>query len=218
MSITKTMFTAFAVVLLSIFLTPELALSQVTADFGAKVGISYTRLLGDTADEADLEAKTGVTGGAALTLHLNDRFAFQTELLYVRKGGKMTIVGIDQLGFLREITTSWELDYLEMPLLAKYKLPSNGIAQPGFYAGPAIAYSINANKSTKTFDDETETEDFDSVKTTDVGLILGADLHFKLSKGHIVFDFRYEPGLLNVLESPEDGRNNIITLMMGYVY
>ncbi len=195
--------------------------SQIEAarlDKGFKFGIIQANLAGDTPDAVNLGAKTGFVVGPFFTAHFGSRLAAQAEMLYMRKGGQSVqdTVGIstsDGSG----LSTKWLFDYLELPVLVKYQLGSNGIARPAVYFGPTLSILLNSQRSFLYFGDDVK-QKFDVAKSTDFGWTVGGDVNFDVSKGQLCFDFRYTMGLSSVLKSPLDGQNKAITLMLGYSF
>ena len=84
-----------------------------------KAGVNFSTLSQKGADLSSLswESYTGFTVGGFYTVGINDYLAFQPELYYSRKGGKLegSIAGF--LG-----SKSIDIDYLEIPLLLKLRI------------------------------------------------------------------------------------------------
>ncbi len=201
---------------LLITLIPVTGLAQISFQPGLKFGLNFSRLSGDLAEEHDIEAKTAISGGACLLINLNNKIALQTELLYTQKGGKSTQDSVDVMGSLAEVSNNWRIDYLEIPVLVKYKFPSNGIAAPGLYIGPAVDIRLNADVKTSFLSEELEKNSWDEVKNLSFCFLLGGDIAFDINRGQISFDFRYIIGLTNILDSPGEAKTGVVSMMMGY--
>ncbi|OQY28830.1 MAG: hypothetical protein B6244_05950 [Candidatus Cloacimonetes bacterium 4572_55] len=208
-------FNVIAASILFCLLMPKVGSAEFHLKKGFLVSANHTRLSGDTPEQEDIEARTGFSAGMAVQFHFSRKIALQSEILYSRKGGKSS-AGATYLD--SEESTTWRVDYLELPILIKYKFPSNGIAQPNLYFGGAVDLTIDKEKRYKDADGEFRTTGWDNVKKTDAGLIFGADLNFDVGTGLLIFDFRYVWGMLNILESPEDAKNGVISLGIGYLF
>ncbi|MUP43828.1 porin family protein [Christiangramia aestuarii] len=120
-----------------------------------------------------------------------------------------------------EVKEKLQLDYLNLPVLAKYKFA------PGWnlHLGPQIGFLLNAESEYEvSFVGETESdsEDLkDYVSSIDFGLSGG--FGYELDMG-VFFDARYYLGLSNINDSDEDFdsdysiENNVIQLSVGYKF
>lgn len=96
------------------------------------------------------KVKTGFTIGAAVNIALSERFSLQPELSYVRKGTQThystntqeTVAGVER------VDRTWgegkvTLEYLELPVLARYNFPAQGkIAKFFVVAGPVVSMGL----------------------------------------------------------------------------
>jgi len=110
--------------LTSIFIT---AVSQAQEiKFGVKGGLNLSTLSGDSPN---------ISGrGAVLEVKFNDKFALQPELLYSEQGASA------ENGQLVNIETKLRLNYINIPILAKYYL-TKGLSVE---AGPQLGILIDA--------------------------------------------------------------------------
>ncbi|WP_254092172.1 porin family protein [Dawidia soli] len=98
------------------------------------------------------EVKTGFTIGVAVNIAFSERFSLQPELSYIRKGAQTrysvsamtTVVGSG----VERGSRSWgdgkvTLEYLELPVLARYNFPSKSTIATFFVvAGPVVSMGI----------------------------------------------------------------------------
>ena len=140
---------------------------------GPKIGANFSTLNTSSFDasiNASEESITGLTGGAFLEIGSNSSFSFQVELLYSEQG-----TGLDSsVDKFKDI----ELDYLQAPILVKYRF----LKLFNIHAGPQVGFLTNDIES-----DTYKTEDFDFSGVTGVGIEFGklrADLryHFGFSE------------------------------------
>ncbi len=194
---------------------------------GVKGGVNYSTLSGsfmideEDFEVSDLKYKTGLVVGASYSMGLLPMISLQPELLYTSKGAKFSDSFIDD-GVPVDIEATLDLTYIEIPILVKVTLPTPGLS-PSFYAGPAIAF-ISAAKakfevSAMGFSFSDEQDIKEEIKSTDIGLVLGAGLEFGLPVFKLTADLRYTMGLSSIDEVGDgDIKNNAITLMLGVVF
>jgi opacity protein-like surface antigen len=157
--------------------------------FGIKGGLNFASLSGDDVD--DLDSRTGFHLGLLAEFGLTESFSIQPEVLYSAQGAK-------------EGDIKWKLDYLTIPVMAKY------YATEGFSieAGPYIGFN-----TTSEWDFDGETMDLkDDTESTDFGLGLG--LGYELPMG-VLFQARYSMGLSDIA-SDGDIKNSVFQLSVGY--
>jgi len=208
-------------------------------NFGAKAGVNFANIGGDAEDN---DIKTGLHVGVLAEYKLTSKFALQTEILYSMQGSKSEFSENEDFGGF-EVSISEEnrlkLDYLNIPILAKYYL-TDGLS---IYAGPQVGFlisaetefDISASQGVETFS-ENETIDVKSLYSTiDFGLTAGVE--YELDMG-IFFGARYYFGLSNIVDTEaaiEDLdleyfndflvttsdlsiQNNVIQLSVGYKF
>lgn len=162
-------------------------------------GLTLPKITGD--DIESTAVYPGFTAGVCLNFCLHPVLSLQTEVLYVQKGWK-------------EAGSKYRINYLEAPVLAKYTWVSR--VNPYFIIGPAVAARISTRAEIKV-DETMVTGDFNKIiKTTDVGLVLGAGIYPKVPDAYL--EIRYTMGLNNVdaSELTLDMKNGNITLLVGY--
>ena len=154
-----------SIVTLIVLGDPRAVLAQQVSG-GIKAGPSLARLPGvaDAVSEpVDEHGKWGVMAGGFVTIAINDRVAFQPEVLYAMKGTTLEAAAAD-------VKLTFDARYLEFPLLLKFAPPSSPVY---FLAGPAIAFRLSA-KSREEAGGATVTEDLsDQAKRVDVGVAFG---------------------------------------------
>lgn len=145
-----------------------------------------------------------------------EQFGIQPELLYSMQGAtsEYSESGID-------VKEELKLDYLSLPVLAKYKFA------PGWnlHLGPQIGFLLNAQSEYEvSYEGETESESEDLkdyVSSIDFGLSGG--FGYELDMG-VFFDARYYLGLADINDDNEEFdsdysvHNNVIQLSVGYKF
>ncbi|MBS1535606.1 MAG: PorT family protein [Bacteroidetes bacterium] len=166
---------------------------------GIKGGLNASNLMGDVEDQG---MRTSIHLGLLAEIIVNDKFSVQPELLYSGQGS--TYTG-DIPGFSRT-----KLDYVTLPVLAKFKLVNNLSLE----AGPQLGFLVSAKNKTNNSNDK-----IDGVKTLDFSV--GAGLEYELKSG-VIFQGRYNLGLTNVGGDlvPDNKRasNSVIQVSVGYLF
>lgn len=141
--------------------------------------------------------------------------SIQPELLYTSKGSKLTYDNLFGSGEFR-----FNLNYVELPVLAVINLAKNFNLQAGAYAG----YLVNAN--IKKLNNEGETSDIadfneDDFNRFDFGLVGGLGLDIQ----NFTIGARYNYGLKEVGNNDEiagqvlgDSKNSAISLYLGLAF
>lgn len=191
------------------------ALGQAPLKLGFRGGVSISSLDFDS-ESVDLDSRTAFSGGGFLVIDLAGNWAIQTEVLYVPKGGKDKQMATDVDGVeLGEFTTTFQINYLEIPVLVRAALGSSPVH---VLAGPALAF----NKSSKITASNVPgfgdiDEEWDGIAGTDIGLVFGVGVDLPVGFGEIVFDARYTLGLSNVNDTNGAEIKNRAFLISGGV-
>lgn len=201
----KTKTVIFLVLICSLgTLSTNAVLAQARA--GVKAGLNVSNLYIDDID--DENARYGFNVGLYGQLLSSDVFALQPELLFSTKGSKAEYDGIvDQ-------TVKYNLNYLDLPVLAVFKLGESA----EIHVGPYASYLLNANISYSgdiaNGDDEI---DKDHLKSYDYGLVGGFGLNF----GQLQVGARYNYGLVKIADSNTaetvigDAKNSVAQLYIS---
>ncbi len=210
--------TIFAIV--AVFTLSFASVSAQGLTAGLKGGMNIANLHGkgvkviEEGIGTDLVSKMGFCAGGFITYNINDMFAIQPELLFSMKGAKAE----------REIEgetakLAFNLNYLEIPVLAKLSIPTPGNVKPSLFVGPSLAIKLSGKLKTEIAG-ESEEEDLEDLKSTDFGLVFGAGIDFALGQGKLTVDARYTLGLTKADESEEelDIKNGAISIMVGYSF
>jgi hypothetical protein len=178
------------------------ALGQMPMQFGLRAGVSVAKLKLDP-KFVDLDSRTGFAGGGFVLFDMPGIWGIQVEALYVQKGGSTEVQVVDLGGTtIGTATGSFEVDYFEIPVLAKIGL---GQGPVHILAGPAIAFKTTSKLKAKDLPANAEdfSEELDFISSTDFGLVLGLGASLPTGFGAVVFDGRYTLGLKNI--NDEDG-------------
>jgi hypothetical protein len=189
------------IVLSAIFICTFVSAQKTKQDEGIKLGIkgglNVASLMGDV---EDLGIRTSIHAGLVAEIIVSDNFSIQPELLYSGQGA--TYTGSTP-GFLR-----YKLDYITLPVLAKFPIASNLSLE----TGPQVGFLISAKQ--KTNDSNAK---IPNAKTIDFGL--NAGLNYELNNG-VFFQARYNLGLTDIGFYGENKRasNAVIQFSIGKLF
>jgi hypothetical protein len=184
----------------------SLSLGQ-TPSMGIKGGLNLSNLYIDDVD--DENARIGFNLGLYAQVLSSETFALQPELLFSTKGARDEFNGtIDQ-----EI--KFNLNYLDLPVLAVFKLGESAEIHAGAYA----SYLLNANVSTEgDLGGGNDDIDRDHLKSFDYGLVGGFGLNF----GTLQVGARYNYGLVEIADSDAaelvlgDAKNSVAQIYLAF--
>ncbi len=151
-----------------------------------------------TGDIEDNGIKVGFQIGALAEIMISDKFAVQPELLYSAQGTK----------FDGEGDASYKLDYLNIPIMAKYYVAEGFSLE----AGPQIGFLMSAKYDFDGGDEDIK----DELNSTDFGLNFGAgyDVTENINLG-----LRYSLGLSNINKEGDDSvKNSNIAFAVAYKF
>ena len=172
---------------------------------GFRAGINAATWQFGEEPEDDFSFKTGFVGGLLLEFGLLNILAIQPEINFIQKG---YLAESDVL----ESKVRVNLNYLEVPLLAKLRLGSEAF-RVNVMAGPSVGYGLSGQTNlefTDTFGNQVdEDDDLDlddpNINRIDLGLNLGASLNIGLGDGGFFFiDGRYGFGLSDFANDDPD--------------
>lgn len=187
--------------------------AQQEIKFGAKAGVNFATL----SNVSKAKMLTGFYVGAVAEIKLTAKFSIQPELVYSSQGAKNTY-SETIIGITTEHSNHDKLDYINIPVLAKYYITDRF----SFELGPQFGFLIKAESKDEIIVNDvktTDTRDFkNEVNSFDFGI--GAGLAYDLSNG-IFLNGRYNLGLTNVGKSDEyykDAKNGVIQVGVGYKF
>lgn len=175
---------------------------------GFRLGLGVSTVNSDASDLDGGTAKTGLNVGVAVGTQLTTAapLFFESGLYYTEKGGKGKHDGSK---------FTYNLDYLEVPLLLKYKYQASPDVSIEPFMGGYLACGVGGkikdygNREAYSSFDSDETNNF---KRFDGGLKLGCGVSFQM----LYFDISYDIGLANIGHDDfDDTRNGCLNLNIG---
>jgi hypothetical protein len=179
---------------------------------GFKGGVNFTNV--GTTTGVTNKSLTGVHFGLFAKLPITNSFAVQPELYFTTKGGELTYQNVVVDG-----TAKFNLNYIEVPVLAVFKIFPGFNFQVGPYASYLVSSKVtNVNDVTFNFEDNIQSGDFNKF---DTGLMAGFGIDIK----SVEIGVRYNFGLLKVGKDKTylgtnyifpDGKNSAINAYVSY--
>lgn len=174
---------------------------------GVRGGVNLTTTVttdDDGSAALDWQARPVLAG--FVTWRVASWLQLQPEVIYALKGAKSEEF---------DISSKLLLDYVEVPLLARFSMGSLGGKSLYVVAGPTFGLLVRA-KTRADFGGATEELDVsDDVERFDLGIAVGGGIEL----GSIVVDGRYTHGLSDIDKDASDDakvRNRAVSLTVGF--
>lgn len=174
--------------------------------FGVKGGVNFSSFNGDGYDDfVDPEERTSFHLGLLAEIPVGERFSIQPEVLYSAQG--YDIASREDANDLE-----YQLDYINVPILAKFYLFNSFSLE----AGPQIGFLVNEEiDGDPTGDGGDLNLDDDQFKTVDFGIGLGASYKFS----NFFISGRYNLGLSDIYDMEGvDAKNSVIQAGVGVMF
>lgn len=162
-------------------MTVSSAIAQTTPRTGIKGGLNASTLYIN--DVEDRNERIGFHVGVFTQIPVSSFFAIQPELQYSTKGVSANYNLLGATG-----RSSFNLNYVELPVLATFKLGNSVDLQ----AGPYASYLLNSKVSTKgDLGSDFQNVNRDNFNSFDYGIAGGLNIYF----GSAMLGLRYGQGL-----------------------
>ncbi|OQP44413.1 hypothetical protein A4D02_34890 [Niastella koreensis] len=239
-----------------ITLCVKVSFAQKKADIGFKAGLSIPNLTTGSSNNSissGYNSRLDVHAAVHIEYRMGDRFSIQPQLEYSSQGGKkdgiQTFSTPDNLSqqfppgqaptyLYADYKSEARLNYLMLPVLAKYHFMSSKKWDAYLAAGPFVSYLLSAKNITKgsslIYLDEGKTQplgpeaqSFDNTEniTSDLhrfnaGINGHAGIGYKLSNGSIFLEAGGNYGLIDIQKSAADGKNKAgaAVIDLGYQF
>jgi len=174
---------------------------------GAKAGLNIASIHGDDAEGWD--SRVAFCGGVFTEFPINDMLSFAPEVLYTMKGATTNFDDVD---------VTWKLSYIEIPMLFKAAIPVSGVVKPLLFAGPEVAFKTSSKLEGESEGVSAEVE-FENVKSTDVGFIVGGGIGFPMMSRKASVEVRYDLGLVNIIDVEDaDVKTGVVSFLFGIAF
>ena len=200
--------------LLSCLIAGFLATAAQAQMVGIKGGLNLADFV-----NADYDTDSRVTGTVGISLDFaptNSAVGLETGAYYTRRGTEVADAG------------ELNLDYIEVPLLAKVYMAGDNPLRPHIMAGPYAAFNLDATTDIDVAGTELDIQD--EVRDVDFGLMFGLGTDFNLQGMGMSLQARYAMGLTSVFdeaiediedfqETFEDSeRHGVWSLVLGFKF
>lgn len=170
--------------------------AQFGLAIGPKAGVSISSFNGDGIENID--ERISWLGGAFVNIQIGPHLALQPEILFSRKGAEFVS---------NNVRNSIAINYFEIPILGKLRLPINDVIFPHVLVGPNFAFRTNVDYSSYDLDNGTAitTNDTD-IRKSDVGALVGAGIDIQTRDSGLFFtvDGRYGFGFNKITRVDND--------------
>lgn len=170
--------------------------AQFGLALGAKGGVGITSFRGSNVDNID--SRTSWLGGAFLNVQVSPVFNLQPEILFSQKGANYT------MGSTR---TKLVINYFEVPVLVKVRLPIGDVVFPHVLLGPNFSFRPNMDYAgTETSTGVVLSTNKTDIRKSDYGALVGAGFDIQSRSSGIFFtiDGRYGFGFNDINTSDND--------------
>ncbi|HMC01283.1 MAG TPA: porin family protein [Flavobacteriaceae bacterium] len=173
--------------------------------YGLKAGLNASTIRGDDTD--NLDPRIGFQFGGFAEFCFDEVVAIQPEVLYSQQGAKYS----DSDGY----DGTFKLDYINVPVMAKFNLGEKFAIE----AGPQAGILISAKDDYKSSDDSGVDNIKDDIKNIDYGASFG--LSYDFDSGYVL-GARYNLGFADINDSPETAslknQNGVFQLFVGFKF
>ena len=174
---------------------------SMSPSFGVKGGVNFATVNGDGFDSPD--SRTSFHVGALAEFPLADMFSVQVEALYSGQGFEQNY-NIPPIPFVTEAgnrTIEYQLDYINVPILAKVYLFKGFSLE----AGPQFGFLVNEEIDSDPTGDGGDTVT-DEAKDFEFGFAGGVTFQTEMG---LFATARYTQGVTEILEDRQDSDNKI---------
>lgn len=172
--------------------------------FGFKVGMSLAQHTGIEERGAEYTVtshwRTGFAASAYLYLPITPRFGIQQELAYVQKGSRQDI-GVKILDIPTVLNVTYDLDYVEIPVLLRFTWLRWSRGAVYSYSGTALSLKMHDRYVLSgEIDDGSQVvplradADMSEVDMFDYSFVFGAGLEFSLFHQRFLVEHRFTIG------------------------
>lgn len=180
---------------------------------GVRGGVNFSKQY-NSGNGADMDFRTGFKAGLEADLNVVRSFSVNSGVYFVQRGYKSEYS--DYRGSLK---TTDNVAYLEIPLLASYRVKLSDATQFQLNVGPYFAFGVSGKQKVEsTFtglqDYEIDSfDEYDGMKKHDIGIHAGAAITYS----DYYFGVYYERSLMNVSQvSGGKFQNGSIGVCLGY--
>jgi hypothetical protein len=188
-----------------------LAAQEEHSDIGFQLGYSRARFSDDQSGLG--ESRSGSLFGVFVGSNLAGPLSAQLELFLAKKGG-----GLSAAVETVPVQVSVQLVYLELPLLARFRIPVGGRLHPNVFGGGSLALNIGCDIQAEipgVIEQQACDEAGDiEVNALEAGAVVGAGFEYDWRDSNARLEIRQTFGLREI--SPgETAKNRVWAILFG---
>ena len=191
--------------------------------FGVKAGVNFASISGNDFDASPGASNTpSVDGrisfhiGGVAEIVISENFSIQPELMYSSQGFSYDSNLNDSSGVIEDLVYTAKLDYINLPIIAKYYISEGFSIEAGPQIGYLMTFKYAAFSGFDGFDNNSDNKE--GLRDIDFKFVVGVG--FKMDSG-LNFSARYNVGLSNVFDmNPilESTYNNVFQFSIGFMF
>lgn len=174
---------------------------QLSQNSSSSTGSDYRPFLGyevEWIQEGDASSPDlGLQLGIFYVKSISKYFAVQPELYYSQRGLHFYQTKLYNSAY------SLKVDYIEVPLLLKFKMLLKWSVKPSLLAGPYAAFKLSANRTLRIWEEQ-NTKSVSSVNDLDYGLVFAIHSEFSAWSRQLLFEIRFNWGLASMMKPPRE--------------
>lgn len=191
-------------------------------DFGVTAGLISSNITVDPDSGSSFDSKSGFTIGGVFVYPINENLNLRSGLSITQKGSEFNF---DFFGL--KISSSTNLTYITLPLLAQYKISADGNTLYGL-GGLDIGILMSANTESETTGElfgiwlasDTSYSIKDSLTSMDIALNIGGGYMMEMGEAKVYVELQYSLGLLDI-DSIDDSvalKTKGLIIGVGYIF
>jgi hypothetical protein len=166
------------------------------ARVGTKGGVDFATFRGDFDELVGFDTRTCAAIGGFVMFDFGAPVALQVEAMYMQKGAKTEVQDTGPSGNpIRTFEWRYELDYLEVPVLARIGLGSAGPVRPYVIAGPSFGFALGGH-----VESERGSLDLPDMKALDFGVAGGLGAEAVAGPYRVGLEGRYATGVSDLYD------------------
>ena len=156
---------------------------------GVRVGAALADLRGDLPDIADPEMKPGLAAGGFVTREFGPGIQLEVDALYVQKGATFELETADTEGNVVTDESDVNLNYLEVPVMLRFDLPTGGVMRPYLIGGGTVNFALSGRIEAALGQPELDIKD--DMKPVLAGVTGGLGLRMDRGTFQVALEARY---------------------------
>ncbi len=178
---------------------------------GLQAGLVSANLTGRSKN-VNTDPRFGRYGRISIGIAFDETYNLESGIAFIEKGWRVT---------KNDTTTTWKLDYLEVPFFIRINLRRINLVNSSFTAGIVFGYNINGTMQINS-NHFNKFEKINWLKKFEFGVSSGIGFSFPTKIGIFTLDAQYFLGFTSTFKNPTpefniDWRNETVALIIGYM-